>query len=152
MIMSPEDAKQSRKFAHQSQSDPPENSTERHFPFAFAAQHYDLIIRLYKPMLKLIPFEKDHDANQRRLKRAFETLLLWGRQYEVSVGELDKLIDRSWRLRRSILRTLTSIGRTLIERLFCIPSTNILPMLILRQVWHLLSNNHSHNTCKIPVY
>lgn len=115
--MSPEDAKQSRKFAHQSQSDPPENSTERHFPFAFAAQHYDLIIRLYKPMLKLIPFEKDHDANQRRLKRAFETLLLWGRQYEVSVGELDKLIDRSWRLRRSILRTLTSIGRTLIERL-----------------------------------
>ncbi|KAI0448309.1 hypothetical protein F5B21DRAFT_510295 [Xylaria acuta] len=80
---------------------------KKHFPLA--AQRYDLIVRLYKPVLELLSFEKDHGINQRRLKRAFETLLLWGQQYEVSIRELNRLIDRSWRLWRSILRALTSL-------------------------------------------
>ncbi|KAI1129081.1 hypothetical protein F5Y10DRAFT_239145 [Nemania abortiva] len=92
-----------------------EDSVEKQLPLA--AQRYKLIIQLYKQTLKLLCFEKDHDVNQRRLKRAFETLLLWGQQYEVSVGELDKLIDRSWRLRRSVLKTLTNIGQILTDRL-----------------------------------
>ncbi|KAI0544719.1 hypothetical protein F4679DRAFT_600396 [Xylaria curta] len=100
---------------HQWQADAIEDSTENQFPLA--AQRYNLIIRLYKLVLKLLCPEKDHDINQRRLKRAFETLILWGQQYGVSVGELDMLIDQSWRLRRSVLRTLTSIGRTLTDRL-----------------------------------
>ncbi|KAI1744471.1 hypothetical protein F4680DRAFT_225899 [Xylaria scruposa] len=99
---------------HQWQANAIEDSTENQFPLA--AQRYDLIIRLYKLVLKLLCFENDHNIN-RRLKRAFETLILWGQQYGVSTGELDRLIDQSWRLRRSVLRTLTSIGRILTDRL-----------------------------------
>ncbi|KAI8943928.1 hypothetical protein F4801DRAFT_323216 [Xylaria longipes] len=112
---SSDDAEQPWNSIHRWQANAIENSTENQFPLA--AQRYDLIIRLYKLVLKLLSFEKDHDINQRRLKRAFETLILWGQQYGVSVGELDRLIDQSWRLRRSVLRTLTSIGRTLTDRL-----------------------------------
>ncbi|KAI0862933.1 hypothetical protein F4860DRAFT_103862 [Xylaria cubensis] len=110
-----ENAEQPWSSIHQWQVNSIEDSTENQFPLA--AQRYNLIIRLYKPVLKLLCFEKDHAINQRLLKRAFETLILWGQQYGVSVGELDRLIDQSWRLRRSVLRTLTSIGRTLTDRL-----------------------------------
>ncbi|KAI0185940.1 hypothetical protein EV127DRAFT_440401 [Xylaria flabelliformis] len=112
---SSENAEQPWSSIHQWQVNSIEYPTENQFPLA--AQRYDLIIRLYKLVLKLLCHEKDHAVNQRRLKRAFETLILWGQQYGVSVGELDRLIDQSWRLRRSVLRTLTSIGRTLTDRL-----------------------------------
>ncbi|KAI3320342.1 hypothetical protein HD806DRAFT_507302 [Xylariaceae sp. AK1471] len=110
-----DDVEQPWNLIHKWQANATKNTTESQLPLV--AQRYDLIIRLYKPVLKLLCFQKGHDVNQRRLKRAFETLLLWGQQYEVSAGELDRLIDRSWRLRRSVLRTLTSIGRALTDRL-----------------------------------
>jgi hypothetical protein len=111
-----DDAEERWASIHQWQANTIESSTEDQFQLA--AHRYGLIIRLYKLLLKLLRFEKDHDINQRRLKRAFETLVLWGQQYGVSIGELDRLIDQSWGLRRSVLRTLTSIGRTLTDRLF----------------------------------
>ncbi|KAI0101744.1 hypothetical protein GGR51DRAFT_574566 [Nemania sp. FL0031] len=99
------------------------DSPEQHIPLA--ALRYDLIVQLYKPALKLLRDEKegDHGVNQRRLKRALETLLLWGQQYKVSTGELDRLIDQSWRLRQCVLGKLTSIGQALTDRLFYSSST-----------------------------
>ncbi|KAI0509181.1 hypothetical protein F5B22DRAFT_617983 [Xylaria bambusicola] len=115
MTRSLDDADQRWASIHQWQANVIERSTENQFPLA--AHCYGLIIQLYQLVLKLLCFEKHHDINQRRIKRAFETLILWGQQYGVSIGELDKLIDQSRRLRRSVLRTLTSIGRTLTDRL-----------------------------------
>ncbi|KAJ8132990.1 hypothetical protein O1611_g639 [Lasiodiplodia mahajangana] len=84
-----------------------------------AAHRYDLIFRVYRPALELLCNEKERDTsvNQRRLRRALQTFLLWGQQYKVPIGELDRLIDRSWRLRQCVLRALTSIGQALTDRL-----------------------------------
>ncbi|KAI0147642.1 hypothetical protein GGR57DRAFT_476225 [Xylariaceae sp. FL1272] len=82
-----------------------------------AAHRYELIVQLYKPALKLLHSEADRNDDTKILKRALETLLLWGQQYGVSTGELDRMIDRSWRLRRSVLKSLTRVGGILTDRL-----------------------------------
>ncbi|KAI0816117.1 hypothetical protein GGR55DRAFT_625330 [Xylaria sp. FL0064] len=110
-----DDAEHSWASIQQWQANTAQNAMEKQHHLA--AHRYNLIIRLYKPALNIPWCGKDHGVIQRRLKRAFETFLLWGQQYEVSIGELDRLIDRSWRLRRSVLRILTRIGRDLIDRL-----------------------------------
>ncbi|KAI0199316.1 hypothetical protein F4808DRAFT_432770 [Astrocystis sublimbata] len=113
-----DDVEQSWSSVHQWQADTGVNSSETQVAqLSLAAQCYNLIVQLYRPVLRLTSSDTNSDVNQRRLKRALETLLLWGEQYHVGTGELDKLLDRSWRLKRSVLRALGSIGRTLTDRL-----------------------------------
>ncbi|KAI0429634.1 hypothetical protein F5Y09DRAFT_342520 [Xylaria sp. FL1042] len=95
VIRSLDDAEHPWISIQQWQANVTDNATEKQSHLA--SHRYNFIIRLYKPALKLLLFEKDHGVIQRHLKRAFETFLFWGQQYEVSIGGLDRLIDRSWR-------------------------------------------------------
>lgn len=94
-----------------------ENWNTKNTELPLAAEIYVHSTQLFKEALKHIPSIYYKSATERQLKRALQTLLLWGDQHDVISGELDKILGHSSILQRSTLRTLNSIARVLTERL-----------------------------------
>jgi hypothetical protein len=57
-------------------------------------------------------------ASYRGIERNYGSLCLWGKELGVSEGNLDRLLDKSLSLRRSTLKLLAAIGKTLSTRRF----------------------------------
>ncbi|KAI1379208.1 hypothetical protein F4677DRAFT_465409 [Hypoxylon crocopeplum] len=92
-----------------------------HYPsggdLPLAADAYIHTARLYKEILKRSVWSNEEGTSQRRLKRALEVFLLWAAQHDMLSGGLGRALEHSRRLQKSVLKTLLSIGRILIERM-----------------------------------
>jgi hypothetical protein len=94
------------------------------------AQLYSSCLKLNRGLLRVLEAKpRLSKANVRRLERSYESLCLWGAEFKVSEGNLDDILQRSRRLRRSTVKLLISVGRTLSSSTFA-DNLNGTPLII----------------------
>lgn len=79
---------------------------------------YNACIAFFRNMLRSIKTaDRLSKISTRRLERSFATLALWGVDFDVVHGNLDRRLKRSHSLRRLTLSLLVAIVKTLTRRM-----------------------------------
>lgn len=82
-----------------------------------AGRLYTSCVSLYRIILPGLEANSGlSTSSYRGVERSYGSLCLWGKELGVPEGNLDRLLDKSPSLRRSTLKLLATIGKTLSTR------------------------------------